>query len=104
VQGNEAYAKVSEGPRPACEREPHRGMSDYGARLSILIALGVTGSAKADTWFGGVGAQLSEPSLIVKVHKHCTKVFVCDYFAPATSCSVPPCCKKGHWEKSCVKT
>jgi hypothetical protein len=31
--------------------------------------------------------------------KHCkNKVFACDYFAPQTSCSAPPCCKKGHWE------
>ena len=29
---------------------------------------------------------------------HCEKIFECDYFAPNTSCSTPPCCKKGHWE------
>jgi hypothetical protein len=72
--------------------------------IAMLVALGMMGSAKAGIWMSGVGSQLSEPSLIVKVHKHCTKVFVCEYFAPATSCSPPPCCKKGHWEKSCVKT
>src|ERR1043166_1554677 len=34
-----------------------------------------------------------------EAHKHCKdKVFSCDYFAPKTSCSTPPCCKKGHWE------
>jgi hypothetical protein len=26
---------------------------------------------------------------------------VCDYFAPATWCSSPPCCKKWHFEKYC---
>ena len=71
--------------------------------IAILAAAGMMGGAKAGAW-GGAGVQLPEPSLVIKVHKHCTKVFVCDYFAPATSCSAPPCCKKGHWEKSCVKT
>jgi hypothetical protein len=49
-------------------------------------------------------ASLLEHSLIMMVHKHCTKVFVSDYFAPAMACSAPPCCKKGHWENTCVKT
>jgi hypothetical protein len=33
--------------------------------------------------------------------RNCTKLMVCDYFAPATWCSSPPCCKKWHFEKYC---
>ena len=33
--------------------------------------------------------------------KNCTKLVVCDYFAPATWCSSAPCCKKWHYEKYC---
>ena len=50
------------------------------------------------------GLSANGGGLVLKVSKkHCQRVFVCDYFAPATSCSVPPCCKKGHWEKNCEK-
>ena len=74
--------------------------------VPVLIAISLAwlfgSGAKAGSWIAGtIGSQLSESSLIVKVHKHCRKVFVCDYFAPATSCSTPPCCKKGHREKDC---
>ncbi len=33
--------------------------------------------------------------------KNCTKLVVCDYFAPATWCSAAPCCKKWHYENHC---
>ena len=50
------------------------------------------------------GLPANWAGLVLKVSKkQCQRVFVCDYFAPATSCSVPPCCKKGHWEKNCEK-
>lgn len=73
--------------------------------VAMFLAWFVGPGARAAPWIAGsIGSRLSEPSLIVKVHKkHCIKVFACDYFAPATSCSTPPCCKKGHWEKSCEK-
>jgi len=35
--------------------------------------------------------------------KQCVKIFDCEYYAPASYCSNPPCCKKGHWEKVCDK-
>lgn len=33
--------------------------------------------------------------------KNCTKLVVCDYFAPAAWCSSAPCCKKWHYENYC---
>ena len=65
-------------------------------------------AAHASSWLSNsVSEQISAGStgLVLKAaKKHCQRVFVCDYFAPATSCSTPPCCKKGHWEKNCEKT
>jgi hypothetical protein len=54
-------------------------------------------------------ALLAPPALldcasgtVVKIkHQHCKRQKVCDYFAPASSCSNPPCCKKWHFEKNC---
>ena len=48
----------------------------------------------------------TDSSLILQVkseHK-CKWKRVCDYFAPETSCSHPPCCKKSHHEKVCEDT
>ena len=73
------------------------------AALQVSIDL----PAHADAWLSGSidrGHSAAWGGLVLKVSKkHCQRVFVCDYFAPATSCSVPPCCKKGHWEKNCEK-
>ena len=47
--------------------------------------------------------ELTDSSLVLKIksqHK-CKLKRVCDYFAPATSCSHPPCCKRSHFEKVC---
>src|SRR5262249_43366673 len=72
------------------------------ALVAMSLACLFGSRANAGTGITGtIGSQLSESSLLVKVHKHCKKVFVCDYFAPATSCSTPPCCQKGHREKDC---
>ncbi|MGE5261257.1 MAG: hypothetical protein ACM3MH_10330 [Actinomycetota bacterium] len=74
------------------------------ALIAACLVCFAGAKAMAESWVSpAIAPSLLPHSLIVKVHKHCTKVFVCDYFAPATSCSVPPCCKKGHWEKTCVK-
>jgi len=40
----------------------------------------------------------------VKSEHKCKWTRVCDYFAPAESCSHPPCCKKSHHEKVCQNT
>jgi hypothetical protein len=61
------------------------------------------------TGFVGVGSAAPLPhslqnatdSPVLLIRKKCKKVMVCDYFAPATSCSAPPCCKKWHKEKVC---
>lgn len=48
----------------------------------------------------------TDSSLILQVkseHK-CKWKRVCDYFAPESSCSHPPCCKKSHHEKVCEDT
>jgi len=75
--------------------------------LMILAGLslpwGPSQKAVANGWSPNTsGTRLAArwSSLIVKANskKHCQKVFVCYYFAPATSCSSPPCCKKGHKE------
>ena len=49
---------------------------------------------------------LTDSSLIlqVKSEQKCKWKRVCDYFAPDTSCSHPPCCKKSHHEKVCEDT
>jgi hypothetical protein len=40
--------------------------------------------------------------IVIKIKKEkCEKEKVCDYFAPASSCSNPPCCKRWHFEKNC---
>ncbi len=73
--------------------------------ISFAGALATTTSAGALAALVGMGSERADrPSgLIVKIKKkkHCTVVFVCDFFNPATSCASPPCCKKGHIEKDC---
>ena len=52
------------------------------------------------------GSSVGDSSLVIQVkseHK-CKWTRVCDYFAPETSCSHPPCCKKSHHEKVCEDT
>jgi len=50
--------------------------------------------------------DLTDSSLIlqVKSEQKCKWKRVCDYFAPESSCSHPPCCKKSHHEKVCEDT
>ena len=45
--------------------------------------------------------QLMESSVLQVKKNRCKKYMVCDYWAPATSCSQPPCCKKWRTEKVC---
>jgi hypothetical protein len=74
--------------------------------LIVALGLGFNLTGHANPWWGSTRDGLSAASagLLLKVtKKHCERVFVCDYFAPATSCSTPPCCKKGHHEKHCEK-
>ena len=65
-----------------------------------------TEQVSALTHLAGMSSRHPEEafSLIIKIKKNqkCSLAFVCDYFNPATSCSKPPCCKKGHIEKECV--
>jgi hypothetical protein len=72
---------------------------------AVQIGFDLTGSA--NPWVPGSplkGFSAASPSLVLKIKKkHCERIFVCDYFAPTASCSAPPCCKKGHWEKHCEK-
>jgi hypothetical protein len=73
--------------------------------LIVGFHLGFDLTADARTSLSGPAHEGFSPgsaSLVLKVaKKSCQRVFVCDYFAPATSCSAPPCCTKGHWEKNC---
>jgi hypothetical protein len=75
--------------------------------LTAAVSLGVETEARA--WLavspaiGHLAGRASD--ILVKVkHEKCTKEKVCDYFAPATSCSNPPCCKRWHLEKNCEAT
>jgi hypothetical protein len=72
--------------------------------IGSFCAVGAIGPCNA--FPGESGTQslqklMDNPVLQVKKKNKCIKVFECDYFAPATACSTPPCCKKGHWEKNC---
>jgi hypothetical protein len=83
-------------------------------RITAFALCGVASSAMmlpteqvgALTHLAGMSGRHAEDacSLMVKIKKNkkCSLTFVCDYFNPATSCSKPPCCKKGHIEKECV--
>jgi hypothetical protein len=74
--------------------------------LLVSFQLSFDLTAAASPWLSSsLSASLSSgsTSLLTTAKTRCEKVFVCDYFAPATSCSAPPCCKKGHWEKNCEK-
>jgi hypothetical protein len=76
----------------------------------VIASFCVVGSIATSEAFPGEPGRIPQslqklmdnPVLQVKKKKNkCIKVFECDYFAPATACSTPPCCKKGHWEKNC---
>jgi hypothetical protein len=83
--------------------------------LHLLLAIAVTAAlgagfdlaGNAAPWWPGSsreGLSAAAPGLVLQAKKkHCERVFVCDYFAPANSCATPPCCKKGHSEKHCEK-
>ena len=75
--------------------------------VMVALQVGSDPAANAGPWlssFFGEGSSAGSSSLVLKAGKQkCQRVFVCDYFTPATSCSAPPCCKKGHWEKNCEK-
>jgi hypothetical protein len=47
----------------------------------------------------GLQNRMESPVLLIK--KRCKTVKVCDYYAPASSCSHPPCCKRWHLERVC---
>jgi hypothetical protein len=48
--------------------------------------------------------KLMESPVLLAKKKKCIKIFECEYYAPKTACSQPPCCKRGHWVKSCEQT
>jgi len=85
-------------------------MCRYGFHLVYVFVLIIGGqmtTADAHSWSSNHFSErfaAGSTGFVVKVaKKHCPRVFVCDYFAPASSCSAPPCCKRGHWEKNCEK-
>jgi hypothetical protein len=58
----------------------------------------------ADTGLAFPDGSPHSLKLITDHHDHkknCMKIFECEYYAPATACSQPPCCKRGHWHKVC---
>jgi hypothetical protein len=70
----------------------------------IVFTLGIASASLAGP--REHGSSIGDSSLVIQVksdHK-CKWTRVCDYFAPATSCSHPPCCKKSHHEKVCEET
>jgi hypothetical protein len=71
---------------------------------AMVFTIGIASASLAGP--GEHGSSIGDSSLVIQVkseHK-CEWKRVCDYFAPATSCSHPPCCKKSHHEKVCEET
>ena len=71
---------------------------------AIVVTIGFVSASLAGP--GEHGSVIGDSSLVIQVKSHhkCEWKRVCDYFAPATSCSHPPCCKKSHHEKVCEET
>ena len=61
----------------------------------------LAGSGERESYVGLRDPANSSLVIPVKSKHECKWKRVCDYFAPATSCSHPPCCKKSHHEKVC---
>lgn len=84
-------------------------LTSFFAALVIASFCVVGSIATSEAFPGEPGALpqslqklIDNPVLQVKKKKNnCIKVFECDFFAPNTACTTPPCCKKGHWEKNC---
>jgi hypothetical protein len=76
---------------------------------AMVFTIGFASASLAGPGEHGSSVGLRGPadsSLVMQVkseHK-CKWKRVCDYFAPATSCSHPPCCKKSHREKVCEES
>jgi hypothetical protein len=73
--------------------------------VGSFFVVGLVGTSQA---FPGEQGKLPQSlqklmdNYVIQVKKKkCTKIFECEYYAPATACSQPPCCKKGHWYKVC---
>ena len=71
---------------------------------TVLASASLAGPVEHVPYVGLGGAPDSSLVLQVKSEHRCKWKRVCDYFAPATSCSHPPCCKKSHHEKVCEDT
>ena len=77
-------------------------VSVVAAAALLLPGPRTEAAAEASLALSGAGSDLASGLIVeIKSKKKCKKVFVCDFFAPASSCANPPCCKKGHKEKDC---
>ena len=76
----------------------------FAAAVAFVFTIGFASASLAGP--GEHGSVIGDSSLVIQVKSHhkCEWKRVCDYFAPATSCSHPPCCKKSHHEKVCEET
>jgi hypothetical protein len=73
--------------------------------VGSFFVVGLVGTGHALPAGGGKLPQSLQKLMgnyVIQVKKKkCVKIFECEYYAPATACSQPPCCKKGHWYKEC---
>ncbi len=70
----------------------------------FLASASLAGPVDHVSSLGLRGLTVSSLILQVKSEQKCKWKRVCDYFAPESSCSHPPCCKKSHHEKVCEDT
>ena len=71
---------------------------------TLFVSATLAGPVDHVSSIGLRGSTDSSLILQVKSEHKCKWTRVCDYFAPQTSCSHPPCCKKSHHEKVCEDT
>ena len=81
-----------------------RNLMRCGGLVGILLLLDSYNPKTVDARWSQFALD-SHGTKVLQIKKEdkskCTKLMVCDHFAPATWCSAPPCCKKWHFEKYC---